>query len=93
MSNHVQMPQCFGRFPLDTGGNQECDWCGVRARCKVMGEGNLNPWDKQYLIRAFDVVKGEWRDFGLMEFTEEDFRKWVCWKLEQIQNTLISHLR
>lgn len=50
-----------------------------------MMDENLNPWDVDHKIRAYDYVRKEWRDFSLMELSEEDWRKWVCWKLEQLQ--------
>lgn len=35
MKEKYTPPSCFGRFPVDTGGNQECDYCGCNDPAQV----------------------------------------------------------
>ena len=53
-------------------------------------EEKSNPWDgAEYSIRAYDYIKGEYRDFKLEEVPPEVFNKWVTWRLGEMQ----SHIR
>lgn len=42
---------------------------------------NPNPWDRDYYIRAYDHIKGEFRKFKVEELPEDVFRKWLCHRL------------
>jgi len=44
-----------------------------------------NEWAEQdYWVSVYDHVKGEWREVNILEMSEDDFRKWICWILSKM---------
>lgn len=57
--------------------------------CPVKADEIKNPWDSvEYSIRAYDHIKGEYRDFKLEEVPQDVLAKWLTWRLGELSKAV-----